>query len=71
MKKPEFRQEPEHFRHWAKLVTELVRAVFYTYQNNGVCAGACASDGTHQMEKTDTSVQSCLNPLFQNQGSPF
>ena len=28
-------------------------AIFYTYQTSGACAGVCACNLTHQMEKTD------------------
>ena len=30
----------------------MVHAIFYTHQASGACAGMCACDRTHQMEKT-------------------
>ena len=30
----------------------MVAAIFYTHQTTGACAGVCACDRTHQMEKT-------------------
>ena len=30
----------------------MARAIFYTHQTSGECAGACVCDRTHQMEKT-------------------
>ena len=30
----------------------MARAIFYTHQTSGTCAGVCACDRTHQMEKT-------------------
>ena len=29
----------------------MTRAIFYTHQTRGACAGVCACDRTHQMEK--------------------
>ena len=31
--------------------TEAALAIFYTYQTSGTCAGVCACDRTHHMEK--------------------
>ena len=31
----------------------MVRAIFYTHQTSGACAGVCACDRTYQMERTD------------------
>ena len=30
----------------------MARAIFYTHQISGACAGVCSCDRTHQMEKT-------------------
>ena len=30
----------------------MAHAIFYTYQNSGMCAGMCMCDHMHQMEKT-------------------
>ena len=35
-------------------------AIFYMHQTSGVCAGVCMCDRMHQMEKTDTEVESDL-----------
>ena len=40
-------------------VPEVVRVIFYTHQNGGACAGACASDRTHQMDKIVNEVIFC------------
>ena len=34
----------------------MAHAIFYTHQTGGVCAGVCACNPTHQMEKTDMNV---------------
>ena len=31
----------------------MFRAIFYTHQTSGACAGMCARDQTHQMKKGD------------------
>ena len=35
----------------------MARAIFYTRQTRGACAGVCACDRTHQMEKTAITSQ--------------
>ena len=34
-----------------QLVSKVARAIVYTHQNSNACAGVCAYDRTHQMEK--------------------
>ena len=33
------------------------RAIFYTHQTSGACAGLCAGNRMHQMEKTANDVK--------------
>ena len=39
---------------------EKVRPILYTHQTSGTCAGVCAYDRTHQMEKTETVIEMFL-----------
>ena len=32
---------------------EVIHAIFYSHQTSGTCAGMCACNGIHQMEKTE------------------
>ena len=34
----------------------MERTIFYTHQTSGACAGVCACNRTHQMERTDSQV---------------
>ena len=36
--------------------TKVARAIFDTHQTSAACAGVCACDRTHQMEKTACAV---------------
>ena len=38
---------------WLK---EVARAIFYMHQTSGACAGECACDRTHQMEKIEMGL---------------
>ena len=38
------------------MLTKKARAIFYTHQTSGACAGVCECDCTHQMNKTDKYV---------------
>ena len=44
----------------------MAHAIFYMHQTSGACAGVCACDHTHQMEKTDVEghVRKKLNLNF-------
>ena len=33
-------------------VSKVARAIFYTHQTSGACAGVCACNRTHKMNKT-------------------
>ena len=41
----------------------MARAIFYTHQTIGACAGVCACDRTHQMEKTEMAVKTNVSQL--------
>ena len=40
----------------------MVHAIFYLHQSSGVCAGACACNCTHQMEKTGVALDAVILP---------
>ena len=43
----------------------MARAIFYTHQTSGVCAGMCACDRTHQIEKTEIWVAHLKKHMLQ------
>ena len=45
---------------------DLVRAIFYTHQTSGPCAGVCTGNCMHQMEKIDCSykINTCGLKIF-------
>ena len=42
-------------------LAEVARAIFYMHQTSGACAGVCAFNRTHQMEKTEFCAISSLD----------
>ena len=44
----------------------MAHAIFYTYQTGGACAGVCACDRPHWMEKTGSATWG----LYQRETQP-
>ena len=45
----------------------MVCAIFHTHQTSCACAGVCAYDRTHQIEKTgntDKDTSDCIDTLY-------